>query len=76
MAAQRVQTSSTELTETQSQTYLRNLLRASFSSILYLRGIFDESLFTDRTICGTYTYLTLLEPHQPHTDPTNCAFRH
>jgi hypothetical protein len=52
MQATASKTQQTELTEVQSQTYIRNMIRAGFSSILYLRGIFDESHFIDRTLCG------------------------
>ncbi|XP_049850020.1 uncharacterized protein LOC126320594 isoform X2 [Schistocerca gregaria] len=40
------------LTEQQSQTYIRNLLRAGLSCIFYLRGIFEENHFIDKNLCG------------------------
>ena len=60
MALQSTKVQEAEITEAQSQVYVRNMLRASFSSILYLRGIFDEAQFTDRSLCGTF-YSLLVE---------------
>ena len=51
----------TELSQQQSATLMRNLLRTAMSSICYLRHLFPEDCFQDRFLTGVPNFKSMMQ---------------